>query len=112
MNTKTPPTKLDVVDRLAAAYQQARLHRRRMHRCVADAIAAGNVAAVRAALARLQIAIAWEHRTERRYLRAVFIEHAWWLHGPHGGPLTPPALPDPVRANAPAARPVVRGAAA
>ena len=63
---------VDIIDRLGDLYQQARLHRRRMHRKAAEAVTLGTVPAVRAALARYRTAVAWEERCYRRYLRAVF----------------------------------------
>jgi hypothetical protein len=44
-------TALAAIDRLAVQYQTARLHKRRMHRCVALAVERGDVPAARAALA-------------------------------------------------------------
>ena len=83
----------NVVDRLAAVYQQARLHKRRMHRCLSLALTAGDIPAVRAALARFRTAAGWEARTRRRYERAVLLEYAWWTHGTNGtlGPAAQPA---------------------
>ena|SRR6266542_3905586 len=75
-------TRLNAVDRLAAVYQQARLHKRRMHRWASLAIAAGDMSAVQAALMRFRAAVAWEARTRQRYQRAVLIEYAWWTHAP------------------------------
>src|SRR6266536_487576 len=75
-------TRLNAVDRLAAVYQQARLHKRRMHRCASLAIAAGDPAAVSAALLRFRVAVGWEARTRRRYERAVLVEYAWWTDAP------------------------------
>ena len=68
----------NAVDRLAANYQQARRHKRRMHRCVSLAVAAGDIPAVRAALSRYRAALAWEERTRRRYERAALLEYTAW----------------------------------
>jgi hypothetical protein len=63
---------LDPIDRLASEYQEARLRKRRFHRCAALAVQAGDVPATRRALAHLRTAASGETRAYRRYVRAVF----------------------------------------
>jgi hypothetical protein len=82
----------DAVDRLAARYQQARLHARWMHRCAALAVATCDPADATAALERFHAAAAWEERTRRRYERAVLLEYAWWTHGTEGAHRVPGTL--------------------
>jgi hypothetical protein len=76
MNDGNEVNDVDPVDRLGARYQQARLHRRRMHRRLAEAIAQDTLPARQAALARYRTAVAWEQRCFERYLRAVFAAYA------------------------------------
>lgn len=67
----------DPVDRLGDAYQQARLLRRRRQREVALAVACESVPVVRAAMTRYRAAVAWEHRCERRFLRAALTAYLY-----------------------------------
>jgi hypothetical protein len=89
----------EAVDRLAAVYQQARLHTRRMHRCLSLAVAAGDPGAATAALVRLRDALAWEQRAQRRYERAALLSYAWWTDLPARA--TAAAAPDAITAAPP-----------
>ena len=64
--------RLDPIDRWATLYQRARLWKRRACKVAAAAVAGGNHAVIRAALARLRRAREWEAFCRERYLRAVF----------------------------------------
>ena len=75
-NRRRKATRIDAVDRLAAIYQQARLHARAMRDRLAAALATGDRGAIRDAHVRLRSAAAWESRTEQRYISAVMYEHA------------------------------------
>lgn len=62
---------LHPIDRRGAALQKARLHARRMRRCAALSVEAGDVPAARRAMARVRAAEAREARASRRYATAV-----------------------------------------
>ena len=70
-----PAPRLDPIDRWAALYQRARLWKRRARKVAAEAVAGGNQAAIRAALARQRRARHWEAFCRERYLRAVFVRY-------------------------------------
>jgi hypothetical protein len=80
MSQHTPSARVDAIDRLAAAWQQARLHERRTRRCLEEAVASGDPRAIGEARTRQHAACIWESNTRRRYLRAVELGFAWWTH--------------------------------
>ena len=76
--------RVDAVDRLAATYQRARLHVRAMRERLDAALTTAERGEIREAHHCVRSARAWERRTRRRYLRAVFFEYAWLDHLPAG----------------------------
>ena len=66
----------DLIDRLAAALQRARLWKRRERKRLADARASGDEAAIHAARVRYQRAAHWRVVFYRTYVRAVMDVYA------------------------------------
>ena len=66
----------DLIDRLAAALQRARLWKRRERKRLADARASGDEAAIHAARVRYRRAAHWRAVFYRTYVRAVWDVYA------------------------------------
>jgi|GEM_PF-5890538 len=65
----------DLIDRLGAAFQRARLWKRRARRQLVEARAGDDKSAIHAALRRYQRACHWRTVFYRTYVNAVFAVH-------------------------------------